>query len=74
MRWKLRQGEIEKHNEKHTGRILRAAEKEEECAGKRGGVGEERMPERSLGKNDEVICIRFSVAAAWIKAGCWPER
>lgn len=39
-----------------------------------GGVVEERMPERSLGKNDEVICIRFSVAAAWMKAGRWPER
>lgn len=39
----------------------------------RSGVGE-RMPERSLGKNDEVICIRFSVAAAWMRAGCRPER
>lgn len=39
-----------------------------------GGAELERMPERSLGKNDEVICIRFSVATAWIEAGCWPER
>lgn len=41
--------------------------------GGEGGVEQERMPERSLGKNDEVICIRFSVAAAWMKADCMPE-
>lgn len=32
------------------------------------------MPERSRGKNDEVICIRFSVAAARTRAGRRPER